>query len=223
MKTILVLIILVVLAAGYAGFVPGLSNVFGTNQPRDLETEVTEDHITSAQQKLNQSIVDPGDDPHQQLINAGGVPVNTTLTQEEFAAHLTQLHPVSDVQVKIDGDTFEISGRIDRDRIPAFARTLGVDDGKSTSEILDIVDTYLPVSPVFYAKGTGSIEDNVPGVSFERTELGRVPVPNGQAADALEQYLDLVLGNSPFSADYIAIEDGELVFKGSASRLVPRY
>lgn len=224
MKTLLGIIIILVLVVGYAGFVPGVSDVFGTNKPRDLKTEVTAEHFTSAQQKLGQEIVDPEDDPNAQLIASGGTLVNATLTQEEFAAHISQLHPISDVQVKIEGDTFEISGRIDRERIPQFARTLGVDDGRSTSEILDIVDQYLPVSPVFYAKGNGAIENNVPGISFEKAELGRVPVPNGEAADALEQYLDLVLTNAPgFVADYIAIEDGELTFQGSASRLVPRY
>lgn len=223
MKTFIIIVVLIIGVLGYTGFVPIVSDIMGTNNPRNLGVEIMAEHGDRAQEKLSQSIVDPGDDPHQQLMDAGGVPVNATLTQEEFAAHLMKLHPVSEVQIKIEGNEFEISGRIDRERIPAFARTLGVDDGKSTSEILDIVDQYLLVSPVFYAKGSGSIENDVPRVDFSKTELGRVPVPTGEAAEALEQYLDLVLSNSPFSAEYIAVEDGELTFQGSASREVPRY
>lgn len=224
MKTLLVIIILVVGLVGYAGFVPGVSDIIGTNKPRDLKIEITEADGDSAQAKLGQSFADPSDDPHQQLVDAGGTPVNTRLTQEEFSAHIEKLHPVSDVQIKFDGDTFEISGRIDKDRIPAFARTIGVDDGKSNQEILNIVEQYIPVSPVFYAKGTGVLENNVADVSFEKAELGRVPVPSNEASSALEEYISVVLNYVPgFSADYIAVEDGELIFQGSAARVVPRY
>ena len=224
MKTILLIILIIVLALGYAGFVPGVSNVFGSNNPRNLGVEISEEDETVAQNKLGQSIVDPSDDPNQQLIDAGGTPVDARLTQEEFAAHITKLHPISDVQIKLEGNTFEISGRIDKDRIPAFARTIGVDDGKSNQEILDIVNRYIPVSPVFYAKGTGSITSDVPTVEFDKAELGRVPVPSDEASEALEEYISIILNHVPgFSADSITVEDGELVFKGSAAREVPRY
>lgn len=224
MKTILVIIILLVLALGYAGFVPGVSDVFGTNKPRDLQVEKTVEDGNRALEKLGQTIVEPADDPYQQLINAGGVAVETQLTQEELAAHLEKLHPVSDLQIVFGEDgQFEMSGRIDRERIPAFAETLGI-TGEDQVAVLNVVDQYLPINPVFYAKGQGSATSDSVSFSLDKAELGRVPVPVDTASDAFIEYMEFVIDRVPgFSPQTVQIENGELTFKGSAARLVPRY
>ena len=46
--TIGVLVIVVVLVLGYLGFVPGVSNIFGSNKPRDLGVTYTAADYASA-------------------------------------------------------------------------------------------------------------------------------------------------------------------------------
>jgi hypothetical protein len=103
------LIVVGLLVLGYFGFVPGLSGLMGSDKPRDLGVTYTAADLTSAQLKLGQELVEPQADPFVQFKRASGHAVETTLTQEEYSAHVAKIHPVSDVQIKLDGNNFEIS------------------------------------------------------------------------------------------------------------------
>jgi hypothetical protein len=221
---VLIIILILVLILGYFGFIPGISTLFGSNSPRDLGVTHTEADLTSVQDKLSQSFVISTKNPFEQLKSSDGTEVDTLISQEEYSAHLEQVHPIDDVQVLFEGDRFQMSGRIVRDRIPGFIKTLGIGDDVSTEEILEVIDTYLPSDPVFYISGTGSATNNRVNTDISKAEIGRLPVDETLAGDTLKNYIELILQQAPaFSADSITIEDGELHFIGTATKEIPRY
>lgn len=218
---ILSLLIIAVLGVGYLGFVPGLSSLMGTNKPRDLGVRFTEKDLHSAQEKLGQKVVKSVSS--EQLSENDGHSVETTLTQEEYTAHAQQIHPVSDLQIKLDGSSFEISGRIDRSRIPAFVRTWGLANASDT-ETLNFVDKYLPADPIFYIAGNGSVKNNDLTTNLTRAELGRLPVAREQAREIVELYTETLFLQIPgFSVEESGPKDGQLYFKGTAADQIPKY
>ncbi len=220
---LLLLILITVLALGYLGFIPGLSSLLGSDRPRDLGVHHTEKDLQSAQVKLKQTFTDPTGDPFQQYKSAPGHKVDTTLTQEEYAAHIERIHPVSDVQVKLSGNSFEISGRVDKARIPQFVRTWGL-TGTSDKEVLDTINKYYPGDPIFYIAGTGGAKNNTLDMNLTKAELGRLPVSTDQAKEALKIYTETLFKQVPgFSVEDSTIENGQLKFKGSAVSAVPKY
>ena len=64
---ILTVVVVLVLVAGYFGFVPGISNIFGSNKPRDLGVTATLANYSSVTAKDNIQRVDlPADTPPAQ-------------------------------------------------------------------------------------------------------------------------------------------------------------
>lgn len=220
----LVLVVGIVLVLGYFGFMPGVSTLFGSNKPRDLGVKHTAQDLAQAQEKLGgQTIVVPKDDPFQQMKASSGSPVNATLTQEEYSAHVEKIHPVSDIQIKFSGSTFEMSGRVDKSRIPAFIRTWGIAD-VSDEEILGIVNKYFPGDINFYLAGSGGAKNNDLTLDLTKVELGRIPIPVDQAEKVLEAYSETLFKQFPgFWVEDSTIQDGKLTFKGSVVKELPQY
>ncbi|MBI4226449.1 hypothetical protein HY612_05045 [Candidatus Roizmanbacteria bacterium] len=219
----LIFIILVVLILGYLGLVPGVSAIIGSNKPRDLGVRHSQADLNKAQSKLGQVIVETKGDPNKQFRSAQGNPVDIMLTQEEYSAHAQQIHPVSDLQIKLQGSSFEISGRIDKSRIPQFVRTWGITNASDT-EILNVVNKYLPVSPTFYIAGTGGAKNNDLNINLSKAELGRLPVPVEKAKEVIELYTETLFKAVPgFSVEDSSIQNGQLLFKGSAVKELPKY
>ena len=208
----------------YLGFIPVLSGFLGTDQPRDLGVVHTQQDVVTATQKLGQEFVStPESSLATTLKTAQGNPVNTALTQQEVSAHITKLHPVSNVQIKFEGSNFEMSGKIDKQRIPNFVRALGI-TGVSDAEILSIVDEYIPVNPVFYIAGTGNVSNGQVAVDLSKAELGRLPIPSGQAGMLLQEYVELVDQQVPgFSPTNVTLSNGMLNYTGLATQQVPVY
>ena len=220
---LLIVVLIGVWVLGYFGLVPGISAIFGSDQPRDLGVESGPEDFASVQAKLGQEIVEPGADPRAQLEAALANPVNTSITQEEYSEHVMQVHPVSDVQVRFDGDTFAVSGKIDKSRIPGFIETLGFTDVDS-SEVLDAVNTYLPGDAIFYMTGTALAENDAVTLSLTNAEIGRFGIDPAEAEPYVAGYLEMVADAIPaFNMESITIRDGEMHFSGTAPAELPRY
>lgn len=220
---ILIIILLIIGVLGYFGFIPGVSSLFGSDKPRDLGVRYTKEDLAKVQTKLGQAVVTPASDPYEQMKSAKGHPVDTLLTQEEYSAHVERVHPVSNVQIKLTGDSFQMSGRIDKARIPQFLRTWGL-KGVSDKDILDAVNKYLPVDPIFYLSGSGSVKDNKMTFNIKNAELGRLPVPPDQAKVILEGYSEMFFNQIPgFSVSESNVVNGQLHFKGSVVEEIPQY
>lgn len=188
----------VIVGLGYLGFIPGLSNLFGSNTPRDLRAATTPADLMSAQAKLEQEILTNEKTPSlRSLRNGGTSTVNTRLTGREFAAHLEALHPIQDVQILFhEGGTFEASGRIDKARMMKYVRLLGYTTIADV-DVLATVNTYLPGSPSFYLKGQGAIANGVPTMTLEEAKIGRIPAVPAGVAKALVDYAKLNLEKIP--------------------------
>ena len=50
---VLIPILVIVLIIGYLGFIPGISNLFGSNKPKDLVVKYTLADLESAKKKTN--------------------------------------------------------------------------------------------------------------------------------------------------------------------------
>lgn len=222
---ILLLIAGVVFIAGYLGFVPGLSNLMGTNKPRDLGVSYSSADLVKAQEKLQQKIIEISGSSTIDLTRAENkTPVTTILTNEEYNAHIEAIHPVKDFQIKMSGDTFELSGKIDKARMPQFLRAWGLTSDVSEGEIIQAINQYLPGEPVFYLSGSGSTTNDDAKISISKAELGRLPIPNETAAQVLEAYTELLIAQAPaFSVKSATIENGELRFDGTTTPEIPKY
>lgn len=222
---VLVGVILVVLGLGYLGFVPGVSSLFGSNKPRDLNAAYTEADLQTAQGKLQQTLVEPSVAMPADIIrNAGTSQVTAQLAGKEWAAHIDAMHPVRNVQVVFHNDgTFEATGQIEKDRIVPFARMLGFTE-VTESDIMSYVDKYLPGNPVFYLKGSGEITNNESSMSLKSVEVGRLPVDPDWAGSLLEQYADALLDTVPgLDVSDMRVVNGQLQFEGTVPKSYPRW
>lgn len=218
------LLLVFVLFIGYFGFMPGVSALMGTNKPRDLKISYSSADLSSAQSKLQQSIIDALSDPYGQLVDSDSATLVVELTPEELSAILSAIQPISDVQVKIIGETVEFSGQIDSERIPQFLSTVGVSGFDEENALLELTNIQIPFDPVFYVKGTGSVRDDNVDLELERVELGRLPIPVDKADKTLKTYIEAVLDSTPnLDIGDAGIKDGKLLFKGTVPTQIPEF
>lgn len=225
LKIIGIVVVIIVLILGYLGFVPGVSALFGSDKPRDLGVPHTEADRTSANAKLQQTIVEltANADP-QTTLRSGASTVDALLTQPEIAAHLEEMHPVRDLQVKISANgTTEVAGRIDTGRIPDFLRLLGLSSSDQLA-VLSWIDRYLPGQPAFYGRGQASIINHTPALTLERVELGRLPVSSSWVESGMEDYTRVFLNHVPnLSIETMTVANGQVRFTGTTPKEVPSH
>ena len=177
---IVAIVIVLVLVLGYFGFIPGLSNLFGSNKPRDLGVHYTEADRVSGRAKSGiayQAL--PADTSIQNAIQtSGSKPVTTEFTSAEMTAIFNnkaiKIWPYKNVQLKFNTDgSGEISGILLKNKIPDFAAYIG-----APKEAVNLAMKFLPADPVFYVKGVATLTDNKVGL-FEpqKFEIGRAPLP----------------------------------------------
>lgn len=202
---LVVVIGVIVLALGSMGFVPGVSDLMGTNQPRDLGVSYSQIDYASGLAKVPGASVN---NPEFLCLacsytSTGSVQVNTSFTQEEFTAMMNarnnEVGPLKEVQVKFNSDgTMEATGMID---------TKGIDGVPE-------------INGPIYAKGkinkTSSREVTV---DLESAEFGRIGVPSDQLPEAEKAVNDAIkqafTNNPGLSVESIQIVDGAINFQGT--------
>jgi hypothetical protein len=115
-----IFIFLVILVVAFLGFMPILSDMMGTNKPKDLGvTKYSAANYASGLAKVpGHTVLNPEDLCITcNYTSTGSVPVNNSFTSEEFTAQVNKLNsekgPLRDVQVKFNEDgTIETSGQI---------------------------------------------------------------------------------------------------------------
>jgi hypothetical protein len=200
----IIAVIIGVLALGYLGFIPGLSDIMGTNKPRDLGVTYSEANYASGIAKVPGAVVI---NPEYLCVgcsykSSGSVTIDTSFTEEEFTAMFNKRNetkgPIQDAQFKFNADgSMEASAMIDHPQIKG---------------------------PI-YIKGeiTGYTSR---GLEFdlEEVEFGRAQIPQDQIPEAekiVEDAIDQTFANNPgLSITKIAIEDGEIVFDGTLPKEV---
>jgi hypothetical protein len=202
-----------------------VSALFGSDKPRDLGVPHTEADRASANAKLQQTIVQLNPDINPQTtLRSGASTVDALLTQQEIAAHLEEMHPVRNLQVKISASgTTEVAGQIDTGRIPDFLRLLGLSSSDQLA-VLSWIDRYVPGNPAFYGRGQASIINNTPELTLERVELGRLPISNSWVESSVEDYTRVLLDKVPnLSIETMTVANGQVRFTGTTPKEVPSH
>lgn len=198
------LVLLVGLVLGYLGFVPIVSDLMGTNQPRDLGVKYSETNYASGLDKVPGAIVlNPeylcATCPYT---SSGSVAVNTAFTQEEFTAMINKRNstvgPLRDAQFKFNSDgTVEATGLLIDPRI---------------------------TGPVYVKGKIDSASGRSASLKIDYAEIGRVPLVGDQAQIAQQLTNDTIKRtfsqNPGLSINSISIEEGKVNFNGTLPKEV---
>ena len=197
------LIIVSVITASGIFYIPGFSEVLGTNKPRDLglkadparfNTLLAPENVKLTGHYSNYVLTAP-------IKYGSAVPMDTTVSSEDLTSMMLVTYnakgPLKDMQVK-----------------------LGNNNEMEMSAYADLETFGYPVKGPIYLKGTflkgssSSVNINVKEGSF-----GLIPVPENvlkQGEDGLEQELNRQLSNMPgMRIDQLEINNGQLHYSGA--------
>jgi len=139
---VLIPILIILSILGYLGFVPFVSDIFGTNKPKDLGVTFTEKDFESARRKtgVKYEVLTGNLKPEESLKYSGKRSVKMELTSSELTA-LTyarkwRYYPVKKWTVKINKDgTVETSGQILTNKLMGCLGAFGIKPPKISKEI----------------------------------------------------------------------------------------
>ncbi|MFH1207431.1 MAG: hypothetical protein V1668_02385 [Patescibacteria group bacterium] len=186
--TLVVIIIIVAIGVSATGVyaVPGISNIFGMNKPKDLGVTYTDADLTALAKKVPLTIsterVDYTGDPSQ--IFSGTVPVDTQNTSAEITGFLNSralsTSPVKDLQVKMIEGGVEVSGNLDMYvKSPAYAKiminrtgekSVAIDITKAKIGIFNVPDKYLRKVTEWANKTVNERMAGIPGFSLTQLD-----------------------------------------------------
>jgi len=229
MKTIGVIIVILLIGAvlvlGYMGFVPGLSDLMGTNKPRDLGVKYTNSDLASINAKTGVTYTTlPSSTPAEDSeVVSGSHPLQTTVTQEEITAMVNdhsgkwKAYPVSDAQVKINDDgTMEMTGVLRVDRLEEYIAATGA-SGEEVEQALSAAKTF-GANPSFYGKWDLQVVNGQVTGDIEKLTIGNVDVPQNQLDEYKPLLFDAIEGRLRqlnIDATSITVTNGRLNFNGS--------
>lgn len=183
------LILIIVLVAGWLGFVPGLSNIMGARTPKDLNVRWTQADFESYKTKTSTIFNDfanaPNnpDKPGKKTVFADPKTVQDLgLTQEEITAAINNLDwlwlPAKNVQVRLSEGTVEVSGNLKLGYVEEFVNFIG-GVGYSEEDVSKAADygRKLVEGGAFYAKGSASVVNNQLVFNLQKIQIGRFSVP----------------------------------------------
>ena len=197
-------ILAVILILGYLGFMPGVSDLMGTNKPIELGVKFSEANYAAGLAKV----------PGAQVLNpealcitcpytsTGSVPVNTSFSNEEFTAMVNKRNstkgPLRDAQVKFNADgTFETSGKINDPRV---------------------------TGPVYVKAKIESVSGKSVQIQIDSAKMGNLPIPDDQlpiVQDIAEKAIaDTFAKNPGLNITSLSIEDGQIKFDGTLPETV---
>ena len=231
---ILAVVVVLVLVAGYFGFVPGISGIFGSDKPRDLGVTYTHaDYLSVIAKDKIQRVDLPADTPPAQSLSfSGSQSASFNITSAEATALLNDTpwpySPVSDCQVRFNADgTGEMSGIMHFDKIHDYliARVYTEDDyiaGLNYLQKFAVIQKQMP----FYVKGTGSVVNGVITFDVSKLELGRFSVPLSQVNDHKSDLITAARtagSHVPgFKVNNFSISGGQVHFDGTLPKTAKR-
>ncbi len=221
---VVVIAIIVVGVLGYLGFMPGVSNLFGSNKPRDLGVSYTSNDFKSARAKTNTIITDLPSEASPEASIKFGTPrkVDATFTQAECNAllnnHPWKYYPLKDCQLKINPDgSAAFSAVLMVDRLRDTAQALG-----TSEENLKVIEDYLklvPGDPPIYVEGKAGITNNqISVLNVADIEVGKLSFTK-QVVDnenSLTNEAENLMGSiTGMNIESLQIVNGTFHFKGT--------
>ena len=229
---IVTVVLVLVLVAGYFGFVPGVSKIFGSDKPIDLGVTYTAADSASGMAKGGvQHVALPADvQPEDSLSFTGTMPKSFNFTQAEVNALINGnswvYFPLADIQVRFNSDnSAEISGIVKLDVLKDYALSRGLSEADFNTAMAQVSKyAVIQKNMPFYVKGTGSVVNGV--ITFECLDfkLGRFPVPtdeiNSREADLINLLRKDALSIPGFRCDNFYISNGQMHFDGALPKSV---
>jgi hypothetical protein len=221
--TIGALVIIAVLVFGYLGFVPGVSNLFGSNKPKDLGVTYTAADYASAHARngTTHTILPAGTLPENSIVFSGSHAVNTVYSQAEINALINtrqwEFYPLKNCQLRINPDnTVEFSGNIIMNRLKGYETALNLGNN------MDAITKYLkfvPGNPAFYAKGTVEIANGqIVNTSITQFKVGKLtftkPVQDNLSSLISNAYSE-INAYKGFSITTLKFANGKVQFVGT--------
>jgi uncharacterized protein YpmS len=222
---IVVVLLVAVLALGYLGFIPGLSDLLGATKPKDLGVKSTGADLASINAKtgVTYTALPSGTAAAKSEVVSGSKPLQTTVTQEELTAMVNdhsgkwKAYPASNVQVKINQDgTMEMTGTLRLDRLDNYVAATGA-TGEQVQQILATAKT-LGSNPSFYGKWDIDVTNGQVTGTIDKITIGNLDLPQDQiqANKALIfQAIQGRLHELNINAAKITVTNGKLSFDGT--------
>jgi hypothetical protein len=199
---LVILVIASVIAATGILYVPGLSEILGTNKPRDLGIRADPAKFNALLARENVKLAGPASNYNvtANIRYGNAVPTDVTVSSEELTSMMQAFNangPLNDMQVKLE----------DNNRM-------------EMSTYADLSKFGYPVKGPVYLKGTfekggsSSVKINV-----EQGSFGLIPLPDTvltQAEDGLGQAVNRRLSSMPgMRIDQLEISNGQLHYTGA--------
>jgi len=222
--TIAVIVVIAALVLGYFGFVPGISNLFGSNQARDLGVTYTSDDYVRAHLRngTTHTVLPPTENPEDSITFTGQHEVSTTYSQAEFNALINyrewEYYPLTDLQLRInDDDSLEFSGVIITSRLEPYMQAMDVSED-NMQMVMDYIK-YIPGNAAFYAKGNLEIANGqFVNTDIDEFQVGNVSLTN-QAQDNLYSLMSGAASQMNaypgFKVKTLKFADGKVQFEGT--------
>lgn len=213
-------------AAVYLGFIPKVSELLHTNNPKDLGIVFSEKDFKNYNSKVKATIETQKPGSSSKSIEfSGSEELNVNLTQEEISARITyakwKYTPVSNTQVKISSDgTMEVSANLEITRLGNFLSTVGV-SGSSMEEInkwLEKIGKF-SANPPIYIKAKAEVINNKSQIDLQSAQIGKIPLPieKVDSNSILSNFVDRIFTLVPgFYARKATFKDGVMHFEGTA-------
>jgi len=174
-------VLIVVIALGYLGFMPGVSNIFGSNKAKDLGVTYSAADYQSARAKMGTIISDlPNNAAAEQSVKfSGQKAINASFTESEFNSLLNKrdwkYYPLKNSQLKINPDgSAEFTAILIKGRLEGLAKAVGMSEeniGKITNYI-----KLLPGDPAIDIKGKCSVVNGRISQSISEAKIGKLDV-----------------------------------------------
>jgi len=215
------IVVIGVLALGYLGFVPGLSDLMGAG-PKDLGVHPSAADASAAMSKIGntESSFTGTGGPIGSIKLEGSHPVDTYLTAEEITAAQNarnyKYDPIKNVQVKINADnTVETSGKISISKAKDYLSAIGIPQA-DIDKALSVAKDF-PGEAAFYAKGTVSMANNVLSTDLSEVKIGNIAIPKEQlSSGTLAAIASTIISKNPgVNVEKFEIVDGKAHFVGT--------
>jgi len=219
---VVILFVAIVLGLGYIGIIPGIGNVLGWNNPKDLGVVATAQDYNSLSEKLGRTRAELPDDTSEDVnfAFAGSHPVNASFTQEELTAQLQTRdfygNPFSGKgQIKVNDDnTIEVSEAFKVDKLLNLVHQLGINN-ESIEDIINKVE-FIKGDIPFYYKGNIAASSNIWDIDIQTLKIGPVTIPVDQIPissleNAANQMVNSIAG---LDVQSFSISRGKVNFEG---------
>jgi hypothetical protein len=222
-------VLVIVLVAGYFGFVPGVSNLFGSNKPVNLGTTYTQQDYNSAVAKSGVQFLNNVNtlslETSQKTYGPAKAVVADFTAAEALAILNEKAHapnfPLKDFQLRVNPDgTTEVAAVMMLDKFNDYATTRGASN-EGIQQVMDtvkkagIVSKEIPI----YLKGTAAITNGQ--LTFNATDLkiGRLPlsadIANGHEQDIIDFFNKHKTDIPGFSVNNATVVNGKIHFDGT--------